>query len=57
MSFTLNIVHDMANFAKVNSSTNIVESVVTIPNAVTIDAEGNESEQRGIDYAIHLFGE
>jgi hypothetical protein len=47
----------MANFAKVNSSTNIVENVVTIPNAVTIDAEGNESEQRGIDYAIQLFGE
>ena len=46
----------MANFAKVNSSTNIVEEVVTIPNAVTIDDNGIESEQKGIDYAIKLFG-
>lgn len=45
----------MAHFAKLNDS-NIVEQVVVIHNNELLDELGNESEQKGIDFCVNLFG-
>jgi hypothetical protein len=44
----------MAYFAKLNSN-NIVETVISINNAVITDANGVEQEQLGIDFINQLY--
>ena len=44
----------MAYFAKLNSE-NIVETVISINNAVITDANGIEQEQLGIDFINQLY--
>jgi hypothetical protein len=44
----------MAYFAKLNSN-NIVETVISINNAVITDANGIEQEQLGIDFINQLY--
>ena len=45
----------MAHFAKLNQS-NIVEQVIVVHNNELLDENGNESEQKGIDFCQSLFG-
>jgi hypothetical protein len=45
----------MAHFAKLNDN-NIVEEVIVVHNNELLDELGNESEQKGIDFCINLFG-
>jgi hypothetical protein len=46
----------MAHFAKINSS-NIVEEVFTFENYRTLDGDGNESEDAGLNTLNKLFGD
>ena len=45
----------MAHFAKLDQS-NIVEQVIVVHNNELLDENGNESEQKGIDFCQSLFG-
>lgn len=45
----------MAHFAKLND-TNEVEQVIVVANNELLDESGNESEQKGIDFCVNLFG-
>ncbi len=45
----------MAYFAKLNNN-NIVEQVISINNAVIIDANGIEQEQLGVNFINNLYG-
>lgn len=45
----------MAHFAKLNDK-NIVEQIVVVNNSELVDETGNESEQKGIDFCVNLFG-
>jgi hypothetical protein len=45
----------MAHFAQLNDD-NLVVSVVVVNNRECLDANGEESEQVGIDYCANLFG-
>lgn len=45
----------MAHFAKLNDS-NEVEQVIVVSNNELLDESGIESEQKGIDFCINLFG-
>ena len=45
----------MAHFAQLNED-NVVVAVVVVNNSVCLDANGEESEQVGIDYCTNLFG-
>lgn len=44
----------MAHFAELNE-TNIVKQVIVIHNNELLDENGNESEQKGIDFCVSLF--
>ena len=46
----------MAHFAKLNSK-NKVEQVIVVHNNELLDDNGNEVEQKGIDFCKSLFGE
>lgn len=45
----------MAHFAKLDEN-NIVTQVVVVANEVILDENGNESEQKGIDFLTELTG-
>jgi hypothetical protein len=45
----------MAHFAELNEN-NIVKQVIVINNNELLDEAGNESEQKGIDFCVNLFG-
>jgi len=45
----------MAHFAELNEN-NVVARVIVIHNNELIDNEGNESEQKGIDFCVNLLG-
>jgi hypothetical protein len=44
----------MAHFAQLEN--NIVTSVIVVANETIIDENGNESEQKGIDFCSNLLG-
>ncbi len=44
----------MAHFAQLEN--NIVTNVIVVANQVILDENGNESEQKGIDFCSNLFG-
>ena len=46
----------MAHFAKINSSNTVIE-VIKVMNGVLLDDEGNEVEQKGIDFCKSLYGQ
>ena len=45
----------MAHFAQLNES-NIVTQVIVVHNNELLDENGNESEQKGIDFCIAHYG-
>jgi hypothetical protein len=45
----------MAHFAELNED-NIVQQVIVIHNNELLDENGNESEQKGIDFCVNLYG-
>jgi hypothetical protein len=45
----------MAHFAELNEN-NVVTQVIVVHNNELIDENGNESEQKGIDFCVNLFG-
>jgi hypothetical protein len=45
----------MAHFAELDE-TNIVKQVIVVNNNELLDENGNESEQKGIDFCVSLFG-
>lgn len=45
----------MAHFAKLNDN-NEVEQVIVVANNELLDESGTESEQKGINFCINLFG-
>jgi hypothetical protein len=45
----------MAHFARLNEN-NEVEQVIVVHNNELLDADGNESEQKGIDFCTNLLG-
>jgi hypothetical protein len=45
----------MAHFAELNDN-NIVQRVIVVHNNELLDDLGNESEQKGIDFCVNLFG-
>lgn len=45
----------MAHFAELDE-TNIVKQVIVVHNNELLDENGNESEQKGIDFCVNLFG-
>ena len=45
----------MAHFAELDEN-NIVKQVIVVNDAELLDENGNESEQKGIDFCISLFG-
>lgn len=45
----------MAHFAELNE-TNIVKQVIVVHNKELLDENGNESEQKGIDFCVNLLG-
>jgi hypothetical protein len=45
----------MAHFAELDDN-NIVKQVIVVHNNELLDESGNESEQKGIDFCINLFG-
>lgn len=45
----------MASFAELDEG-NIVKRVIAIENAILLDDNGNESEQKGIDFLVSLYG-
>jgi len=46
----------MAHFAKLNEN-NLVTEVIVVANGDLLDENGNESEQKGIEFCQSLFGE
>jgi len=45
----------MAHFAKVDKNSNVVVDVIVLGDQVMLDENGNEVEQRGIDYLNQYF--
>jgi hypothetical protein len=45
----------MAHFAEIDDN-NIVKKVIVVHNNELLDESGNESEQKGIDFCVNLFG-
>lgn len=45
----------MAHFAKLNEE-NIVTQVIVVDNKDTLDENGQESEQKGIEFCVNLLG-
>jgi len=45
----------MAHFAKIGEN-NIVEQVIVVHNNELLDSNGNENEQKGIDFCRNLLG-
>ena len=45
----------MAHFAELDE-TNTVKQVIVVTNEELLDENGNESEQKGIDFCVNLFG-
>jgi hypothetical protein len=45
----------MAHFAQLDES-NIVTNVIVVHNNELLDENGNESEQKGIDFCVNLLG-
>lgn len=45
----------MAHFAKLDDN-NVVLEVLVVGNEILLDEDGNEVEQKGIDFLISLFG-
>ena len=45
----------MAHFAELNENNEVLR-VVVVHNAELLDESGNESEQKGIDFCVNLFG-
>ncbi len=45
----------MAHFAELDE-TNIVKQVIVVHNNELLDENGNESEQKGIDFCVNLLG-
>lgn len=45
----------MAHFAELDES-NIVKQVIVVHNNELLDENGNESEQKGIDFCVQLLG-
>ncbi len=45
----------MAHFAELDE-TNIVQRVIVVGNDDLLDENGNESEQKGIDFCVNLLG-
>lgn len=45
----------MAHFAELDEN-NIVKQVIVVSNNELLDESGNESEQKGIDFCVNLFG-
>lgn len=45
----------MASFAELDEG-NIVKRVIAVENNVLLDEDGNESEQKGIDFLTSLYG-
>lgn len=45
----------MAHFAEIGSNNRVIRTIV-VNNEVLLDADGNESEQLGIDFCQGLFG-
>lgn len=45
----------MASFAELDEG-NIVKRVIAVENDVLLDEDGNESEQKGIDFLTSLYG-
>jgi hypothetical protein len=45
----------MAHFAELDEN-NIVKQVIVVHNNELLDENGNESEQKGIDFCVSLFG-
>jgi len=45
----------MAHFAELDE-TNIVKQVIVVHNNELLDQNGDESEQKGIDFCVSLFG-
>jgi len=45
----------MAHFAELDEN-NIVKKVIVVHNNELLDESGNESEQKGIDFCVNLFG-
>jgi hypothetical protein len=45
----------MAHFAELDE-TNIVKQIIVVHNNELLDENGNESEEKGIDFCISLFG-
>lgn len=46
----------MAHFAELDEN-NIVTNVIVVHNNELLDAEGNESEQKGIDFCVTHYGQ
>jgi hypothetical protein len=45
----------MAHFAELDDN-NVVKQVIVVNNNELLDESGNESEQKGIDFCVNLFG-
>ena len=45
----------MAHFAELDE-TNVVKQVIVVHNNELLDENGNESEQKGIDFCVNLLG-
>lgn len=45
----------MAHFAELDE-TNIIKQVIVVDNNELLDENGNESEQKGIDFCVNLLG-
>ncbi len=45
----------MAHFAELNE-TNIVKQIIVVHNNELLNNNGNESEQKGIDFCVNLLG-
>lgn len=45
----------MAHFAELDEN-NVVKQVIVVHNNELLDENGNESEQKGIDFCVNLFG-
>jgi hypothetical protein len=45
----------MAHFAELDEN-NVVKQVIAVHNNELLDEDGNESEQKGIDFCVNLLG-
>jgi hypothetical protein len=45
----------MAHFAQLDKN-NIVTNIIVVHNNELLNENGNESEQKGIDFCVNLFG-